>query len=258
MTLEHGTFRYTIVARIRRKFPRTDLIKERHVWVINSGIPSPNSALQGITLGSLPGSQSPISLPQKLDPSTKVSGVSTSCDLPATAFWAGERIPLMIKATYATMNLCDNASVFSNESRAGLLPDWITKSSDKNGELNLESGLPTISVRLKQTIIYKHKRDTTVPERSNYAVRFHLNQSAIATQNGWSIGFYVTLPNMSEQSARNVSQVPSKAGPSKIEHTAVGLKPSLECSAVTVKHSLKIRLEYKAKGSSKPLVFKHS
>ncbi|KAF9945482.1 hypothetical protein BGZ72_001289 [Mortierella alpina] len=250
MTLEHGGVCYKIVARIRRKFPSTDLTVEQHVWVINSGIPSPSSALQGITLGCLPGSQSPMSLPQKLDPSTKVSGVSTSCDLPATAFWAGETIPLVIKAMYT---ITDSASVFSNESRAGLLPDWIMKSSDKNSMLDLESGLPSISVRLKQTIIYKHKNEIRVPVHANYAVRFQLNQSAIATQDGWSLGFYVTLPNMSERSVRTASQ-----DVSKIVHTSVGLKPSVECPCLTIKHSLKIHLEYQAKGSSRPLVFKHS
>ncbi|KAF9945481.1 hypothetical protein BGZ72_001288 [Mortierella alpina] len=151
---------------------------------------------------------------------------------------------------YATT---DCASVFSNESRAGLLPDWITKNSDKNSKLDLESGLPSISVRLKQTIICKKKDETKAPDHVNYAVRFQLNQSAIATQNGWSLGFYVTLPNMSERSVRNASQEVSK-----IVHTSVGLKPSVECPCLTIKHSLKIHLEYKAKGSSKPLVFKHS
>ncbi|KAF9285233.1 hypothetical protein BGZ68_004028 [Mortierella alpina] len=253
MTLEHGVFCYKIVARIRRKFPRTDLVIERHVWVINSSIASPSAALEN--------SLSPLSLSQKPDPS-KVLGVSTSCDLPDTAFWAGETIPLVIKAMYTTTSPYDNASVFSCESRAGLLPDWaIKKNSDKNDELDLESGLPSISVRLKQTIIYKKMSHSAIPQLTNYAVRLQLNQSAIATQNGWSIGFYVTLPNMSEQSVPNVSAAqggPSEAAVSKIVHTPVGLKPSVECSSVTIKHSLKIHLEYKAKGSSKPLVLKHS
>ncbi|KAG9325315.1 hypothetical protein KVV02_006955 [Mortierella alpina] len=255
MTLEDGEVCYKIVARIRRKFPSTDLTVEQHVWVINSSIASPRAALQDCL--------SPVYLSQKPDPSNKVPGITTSCDLPATAFWAGETIPVVIKAMYATTSLYDNASVFSNESRTGLLPDWAMKRNlDKNGELNLESGLPSISVRLKQTIICKNKSETNEPERSNYAVRFRLNQSAVATQDGWSIGFFVTLPHMSEQS--DVPNGPqahgdlSTAAVSKIVHTADGLKQSVDCPTITVKHSLKIHLEYKAKASNKPLVFKHS
>ncbi|KAF9962299.1 hypothetical protein BGZ70_008075 [Mortierella alpina] len=254
MTFEHGGFCYKIVARIRRKSPSLDVTAEQDVWVINSSIASPNAAIQD--------GMAPVSLQQKLDPSTKVPGISTYCDLPTTAFWAGETIPLVVKAIYTTTGPYDCASVFSNESRAGLLTDWAMKrNSDRNDGLSLESGLPSISVRLKQTVICKHKGDSRVPDYTNYAVRFQLNQSAIATHDGWSIGFYMILPNMSEQSIPNVPQEqgdPSPAAPSKIMHTATGLKPSVECSSVTIKHSLKIHLEYKAKGSSKPLVFKHS
>ncbi|KAF9572737.1 hypothetical protein EC968_009465 [Mortierella alpina] len=252
MTLEYGSVCYKIVARIRRKFPSTDLTVEQHVWVINSSIASTGAAL--------PDSLSPVSLSQKPDPSNKAPGISTSCDLPATAFWAGETIPVVFKAMYTSTGLCDEASVFSYESRAGLLPDWAMKKNlGGNGDLDLESGLPSISVRLKQTVVFKNKSDSSQPEQTNYAVRFQLNQSAIATPNGWSIGFYVTLPKMSEQSVPGGPQSdPSTAAISKIVHTGVGLKPSVECSALTIKHSLKIHLEYKTKGSSKPLVFKHS
>ncbi|CAO3570701.1 unnamed protein product [Mortierella alpina] len=254
MTFEHGGFCYKVVARIRRKFPSLDLTAEQDVWVINSSIASPNAAVQD--------SMAPVSLHQKPDPANKVPGISTFCDLPATAFWAGETIPLIVKAMYATTDPYGCPSVFSNESRAGLLPDWAMKrNSDRNDGLSLESGLPSISVRLKQTVICKHKADSRAPHHTNYAVRFQLNQSAIATRDGWSIGFYVTLPSMSEPSMPNVPQDqgdPSTVAPSKIMHTATGLKPSVECSSVTIKHSLKIHLEYKAKGSSKPLVFKHS
>ncbi|KAG0215432.1 hypothetical protein BGX28_010137 [Mortierella sp. GBA30] len=267
--LEKGRVMYKIVARLRRKFSNGDLVAEQDVWVFNSSLqrPSATDAAQEKMVYS-PETSMPLSLVPTLDePFILHPKISTSCEIPKAVFCAGETFPLAIKLVAVPVDPSHQPSSVSQPAKPGLLlPNWIkSRIGGTNGSENvaLAMALPTVVVRLQQTVVYKDHAGTAMfHEHSNHAARFQL-QGRIGAA---SAALLVVLPSLGDVLVLDSSRAENgaqrtKTGTAnncKIQATAYGFKPSAECKALTIRHELQVYLEYSIRGSSHPKLSRYS
>ncbi|KAF8939961.1 hypothetical protein BGZ58_008225 [Dissophora ornata] len=267
MTLEKGWVQYKIEARISRKGLSSDIVQEKVVWVFNSNLD------QEARLG---GNLHPCVIHEDLDDkdddydpeldeevviegqtswvhnfsvyktdsdkptsqylsekpkSGSEQGPLLTCEIPTTTFMAGETIAVVVESvprpgSFAT----DAVSVISYGDQRGLLSGLTGTMARATAATDEAPSWPQISIRLKQTIWYRDMGgEAKFPERTIFGCIFKKESSGPAystTVEGWRDVYNLILP--------------------RLEHDELnGLKPSVNCKSLAIKHLLKIELTYK-------------
>ncbi|KAG0326462.1 hypothetical protein BGZ99_009494 [Dissophora globulifera] len=240
-TLQHAYVVYKIEARIPRRFPASDIVQEQLVWVVNSNITEAtrcSEKLQACFLEEVLDDKDDyyIGTTEEVDPQQKswvhtfnfiktddAKGAATpvvptgpplTCKVPTTTFMAGETVAFAVESAPPPGSF----DVQSVSSSSTMLP-----------RCDAAVYHPEIAVCIKQSIFYHDEGGTaTLRDHREFACVFH---GEIEQDHGGNLVphrevFHITLPSL-------------------LEDSPDGLKPSVECHSLNIKHLLKVNVMYK-------------
>jgi len=248
MTLRVGAVQYKIEATLPRKFPNKNLVVEQLVCVVNANLPSPfypekliqeNPSLEGRLYNPVRWA-APVAFDVKTvdefsyKPPTARPPPTHLCEVPTTAFFAGETISIAI-STLLKRPAPARSRTGRNKTKTNKFISLIINGPsieapevvDWPNTFNLVPEV--ISIRLKQIIVYKdYGGEAALAEIREFEVLFNMPATPEGEnpKEGFMTIFNVVLPNVADQ--------------------LDSLKPSMGCKALDIRHSLKVNLRFKA------------
>ncbi|KAF9914666.1 hypothetical protein BX616_007812 [Lobosporangium transversale] len=260
MTNEKSWMTYKVTARIPRSLPNADIVEEREVWVINSNISSgqrqgeklipclvyeTGDELEPSETLDNPKEEAEEPMPKWIEklhnfslfskkekvkgpfaPSS-AGGLYYTFEVPTTTFIAGETFPIALEAL----------PLISKEDSS---PATAT-SSFGGSPLPTQIDIPKIRVRLEQKMFYWHDNGTAkFPEPREFGCDFpaSLITGGDEMKNGWRLLLNATLPRLGAKEVK----VEGRLGE---ENATDGLKPSVRCRSLTIRHNLCVDLIFK-------------